>query len=348
MSTRSHLTLTALSALLALSACDEAADLGDVEFRAEVDNSAALNGIYINGIYINGIYINGIYINGIYINSALLGGATVGGVDFVGGLDPKGNAVTCTRLDETKGKISVISAAGGCDVDPQKGEEAKGDKAIGTMLEFTSPDGDYRLTLDDADEVDHLYRYLISVEFKDDAEGWTGETHPLCYDGLGNPTEALLLPGEWDQTTGERLDDSFTTLTVACRHAALAKCVEWGYLPGDAPTKDHHQACVHMVRADYDATGEAHTENGTTIYVNDAIGVNDEDDVEGLIKEAEWGVDGALCVNRAAFRHSELTGCEDPSDPATCFPGIPECGGDLSDRSLTMPGALLVTAVLGS
>jgi hypothetical protein len=345
------------AALLALTGCDvEEPDAAEIGFRTSVDNSEALNGIYLNGIYLNGIYLNGIYLNGIYLNSALLNGATVGGVDYVGGVDPKGEAVTCVRIEDERGKINVINAEGGCDVDPSKGEESKGDKAIDTELTFSGPEGEYRLYIDDAYEVKdyphhydhlHLYHYVLSYEIKGE-NGWTGVTSPLCQDGAGNPTEALLLPGEWDQTTGVRTDESDTTVTVACRHAALAKCVEWGYRPGLPSEKDHHQACVHMVRADYEGTGEAHTANGTTIYVSDALGINVEDDEPGLIKEAEWGTDGAVCVNRSAFRRADLTGCDDPSDPTTCFPGVPECGGSPDDLSLTAPGALLVTAVMGS
>ncbi len=346
--------LICAAALVVAPACDDMPECDAdpeerVEFRTSVDNSATVNGIYLNGIYLNGIYLNGIY-----LNSALLSGATIGGVDFLGGTDPDDNEVTCVELDDKKGKLSVISAEDGCDGDPSKDEEVKGDHVVGTVLTFSSPEGEYRLVIQAADEVNdyphhydhlHLYHYGIEYEVKGES-GWTGETSPLCYDGAGNPTEALMLPGAWDHSTGTRTDTSNNTVTAACRHAALAKCAEWGYRPGEEA--DYHQACVRLVRADYDASGTARTANGTTIYVSDDLGINTEDDVPGLVKEAEWGPDGALCVNRANFRRSDLTGCSDPTDAAECLPGIPECTGPDSDLSLSMPGALIVTGVVNS
>jgi len=338
--------ITIAASLLPLTACDTQ-PIQEIEFRTSVDNSEALNGIYLNGIYLNGIYLNGIY-----LNSSLLNGATVGGVGFLDGLDPDGNQVTCVELDKKQGKLTVINGTDDCDDKPESDEKVKGEDVVDTELTFTSPEGEYRLYIDEAEKDPdhgghhlHLYHYSISAEVKGE-NGWTGVTSPLCYDGAGNPTEALLIPGSWHQGTGTRTEDSLNTVTVACRHAALAKCVEWGYPPGEEP--ELHQACVRLVRADYEGIGDAHTANGTTIYISDDEDINTEDDDPDLVKEAEWGPDGAVCLNRSAFRRSDLTGCSDPSDPSTCFPGIPECSGSPTDLSIKTSGARIVTAVMSS
>src|SRR5690606_3262165 len=101
---------------------------------------------------------------------------------------------------------------------------------------------------------------------------------------------------EYDRSTETGADQA---TTWACRGAALAKCVEWGYHPEGTVSStllsDHHQACTRMVRADYCGDGEHHTENGTVIDVDDSLGINEFE--TSWVIEAAWGEDGALCLN---------------------------------------------------
>ena len=313
----SALALTVMSA----GACDSG-DENSPEFRALADNSSALNGIALNGIALNG---------------GELAGATLESA-----VAPDGDTIKFAWTSIISGRMMLLTDGGSF---------FHGSGAIGTELTFKTGEGDYRLIVNDA--VLHsdgefkggpLYHYDLHYEVKS-ADGWTGDTTALCNDGQGNPTEALFLPGEWDQETGDRLSYSATSLTAACRQGALAKCAEWGYRPGLMPNT--HQTCLRMVRADYDGSGVPHTLNGTTINVGDVYGINHQASEPGLMKEAEWGPNGAICLNREFLRHPELSGCDDPNDPETCFPGIPECWGDPEDLQIFLYwwGARMVTAI---
>ncbi|MCB9568519.1 MAG: hypothetical protein H6710_15110 [Myxococcales bacterium] len=321
MKTTATLTALALAAALATPACDPG-DADALEARVLQDNSGALNGIILNGIILNGIILNGIILNGILLN-----GGDVDGVTLDATSAPDGGAVTNVQLDKKSGELSISSDLGG---------SFSGDEVVGTELTYASAAAIYRLRIDDAVLVPaedvkggELYHYTINYQVEE--EGSWSEPASLCVDGLGEPTEALLLPGLWDHQTATAITTDPKAITIACRHAALAKCAEWGYRPGVMPKT--HQTCLRMARADYAGDGVPHTSNGTPIHIADIYKVNTEDEAPGLYKEAEWGTDGAVCIHRAAFRHPELTGCDDPKDPATCFPGIPECGGSPTDLS---------------
>lgn len=54
----------------------------------------------------------------------------------------------------------------------------------------------------------------------------------LCLDSNGNRTDTLLIGEAWNPTTGAKITPKpSNTITLACRTAALAKCVEFGYRP---------------------------------------------------------------------------------------------------------------------
>ncbi|MEZ4383444.1 MAG: ADYC domain-containing protein [Nannocystaceae bacterium] len=339
LSTTANLALAL--ALAAGVACDaEVIDdsVGETQFRALTDNSAEINGIIVNGIIVNGIIVNGIIVNGIIVN-----GGEYGGITLESARAPNGDEIALMWTTIQSGRLMMFT---------EGGHFFHGEGVVGSKLTFHTDEGDYRIYVDDADFKDGgefkgggLYHYTLSVatEGEDGIDDDSRES--LCFDGEGQPTDALLLPGEWDHETGERTNSNPTSMTAACRHAALAKCAEWGYRPGLLPSS--HASCVRMVRADYAGDGVAHTENGTLIHVGDKYGINKQDSEPGLLKEAEWGPDGALCLNRGALRHPELSGCEDSNDPETCFPGIPACPGDPDDLKIKLHkyGAKIMTAI---
>ncbi len=251
---------------------------------------------------------------------------------------PDGDAIKYAWTSIIGGRMMLIT---------EGGSFFYGSGTVGTELTYATDEGDYRLVVNDAVlyadgeyKGGPLYHYDLHYEVKGD-DGWTGDTTPLCNDGEGNPTEALFLPGEWDQETGDRLSYSATSLTAACRQGALAKCAEWGYRPGIMPNT--HATCLRMVRADYEGVGEPYTVNGTLIFVGDELGINtQEQHGSATIREAEWGPDGALCIERHNLRHRELTPCDGAQGVLTCWPSIDDC----SDTSLDIlnQGAIL-TAV---
>jgi hypothetical protein len=152
---------------------------------------------------------------------------------------------------------------------------------------------------------------------------------------IRNATQAILLGGVWDPDDGDRRAVQGATLTYACRGAALAKCVEWGYKPwalaGGTSLYDFHQACTRMVRADYCGEGVAHTVNGTPIHVLDQYGVQVVDPNVNYAVEAEWGPDGALCLNSGNTRL--------PGQTIEC--SLPACGTSFSSGGLIQSGKVL-------
>lgn len=89
-------------------------------------------------------------------------------------------------------------------------------------------------------------------------------------------------------------------IAFTCTSGAEGKCILMGYRPwdvrADAPMRDLHAACVHMVRADYGGDDHATTRDGTIIDVYDRFGIQLPEATDPLPFEAAWGRSGALCV----------------------------------------------------
>jgi hypothetical protein len=131
-------------------------------------------------------------------------------------------------------------------------------------------------------------------------------------DAQGAPISAIALEGTWDYATGGFMP-STEQFTMACRGAAIAKCVEWGYKRWDGhqeskngsnqtvPYRYFHEACVRMVRADYCGNGVSHTVDGTTIDIWDTANIQVQTLNSGLLPEAEWSASGAACIKRPRY-----------------------------------------------
>ena len=86
-----------------------------------------------------------------------------------------------------------------------------------------------------------------------------------------------------------------------------------------------------MVRADYCGDGVTHTTNGTPIHVLDALGVQTVDAGVNYVVEAEWGPDGATCLNGSNTRHADQNiECD-----------IPACGSSFASGGLIQSGKVL-------
>lgn len=130
-------------------------------------------------------------------------------------------------------------------------------------------------------------------------------TRPYCGTTAdGGPVSAIALAGQWNPQVGVKGGGSRMEgaggFTFACRGYALAKCVEWGYKPWVTHPKvgslaDYHQACVRLVTADYCGDGRVFTRKGTWVNLYDAVGI--QNDTLPWLPEAEWTVDGAVCLN---------------------------------------------------
>jgi hypothetical protein len=299
-----------------LGGCDEVSpDLGPIELRAEVINGPVLNTAELNGFTLNGGEFNGFTLNGFTLNSDQLNGFTLNGTSFSG-----------TRIVD--GVPQVVSGTGliGLNMTLLHGSDV-------FILSFDD------IQLDPNNPAGDVYLYNISVY-----DVINNVTAPLCtVNGAAAP--AVPLVNHWNPVTGDRVDDA-TVVTFACRGGALEKCVTWGYRPwassvrcdpvtavcAPVSLKEYHQACTRMVRADYCGDGVPHTVNGTKIHVLDERGVQAADPNVTYAVEAEWGPDGAVCLNSANTRLSDQTiECQIPACGTTSF----SSGGIIQSGKIT-------------
>ena len=122
----------------------------------------------------------------------------------------------------------------------------------------------------------------------------------LCRADADGQRWAFPVRGQWD-AEGRRISDAGYTLT--CADGAQGKCVRFGYKPwktlaDGTSLRDHHQACIRLVRADY-CGGQATTRDGMLIDIWDRIGILSPDPgsrAADLRLEAAWTPAGAACV----------------------------------------------------
>ena len=305
-----------VSAVMLAGACESEeafGTAGDVTMREVEDNGLRLNGLRLNGLRLNGLRLNGLRLNGDagtsdYVEikklevknaSKTIDSWLTGSELFVA--TKKDGTFSGLGLDRTRIELEIKGDG--------RGKHTKELKVVG--YELLAPGSDVA---------------LYDIEVKDG-----GDWVPLCEDG----SPVILLGEVWNPETGDRIGSYDDAVTFACRGAALAKCVEFGYRPwasaGGVSLRDHHQACTRMVRADYCGDGVAHTTNGTPIHVLDQLGVQNVEVGASYAVEAEWGPDGATCLNGGNARHPELNiGCD-----------IPACGTSFAAGGLIQSGKML-------
>ncbi|MCA9716239.1 MAG: hypothetical protein KC468_16275 [Myxococcales bacterium] len=259
--------------------------------------------------------------DGLLLSSALLAGDTVGGVRLELAENAAGQVITEVDIDDFSKELAYSTGDGGLHLGPE---------AFPIVLVYARDDGRRaRITIDEQFELTEieydlgpLFHYSLGWEL-DEGAGWSSPREDLCVDGEGDPVDALLLNGRWSFSNGARQPDELNEVTIACREAALAKCVEWAYREIDDDVLGWaHQACTRLVRADYEGTGMTNTYTGARIYIGDTLGFLEQDSYPGwLVKEAEWTPDGASCINRQALRAISPEDCV----AGGCFDGVPDC-----------------------
>jgi hypothetical protein len=273
---RNRLKIVLAPVALVAACASEPAETSSTHIDAlTADNGISLNGISMNGISMNGISMNGTAVNGISMNGISMNGTAVNGISM--------NGISMNGISMNGISMNGIS---------MNGISMNGVDFIGAYLKAQLSNGDLlELRIDDiaplAGANSDVLAYAVSASTDD---GWV----PLCgYDDDGSVKRALAVPGTWNLLTAAWTDDG-QAFTFACRKASIAKCVEFGYKSW-LGFGDHQHACVRMLRADYCGDGVPHTVNGTPINLYDDAGV--QVDTESWPVDAEWGPDGALCVN---------------------------------------------------
>jgi hypothetical protein len=152
----------------------------------------------------------------------------------------------------------------------------------------------------DAAVVDPLDPQHETLLYRMQAIDETGAATEVCDPDARGERWAFPVKGQWD-SEGRHISDTGFTLT--CSGGAQGKCVRFGYkpwrsLPDGRSLAAFHQACVHMVRANY-CGDRGTTRDGMPIDVYDSAGVLERDSStasDELHFEAAWGTAGAICV----------------------------------------------------
>lgn len=272
--------LISSSFLLAIcSGCVAELDDGAPEELGEAELAQVIDNSWrLNGTQVNGTFLNGIHYNGIHYNGIHYNGVSLNGTLMSG-----------VRADNSQ---------------PVSGTDFVG--ADATAVLGSGSQVSVRIENIAASGVPGLNFYTVKTLVN-------GEWQSIC----GNGAEAIPVKGVWDELSGAH-NDGAEQFTFACRGAAIAKCVEWGYrewattpeclttgVCHNLSLTDFHQACIRMVRGDYCGDGVAHTENGTPIDVWDAVGIQTETPGTGMTLEAEWTVNGAACVKHTRWANAD-------------------------------------------
>jgi ADYC domain len=175
---------------------------------------------------------------------------------------------------------------------------------VGAVIDAYSEDGiAVRLRVDaiepDPEDPDReLTLYGLSAQVPGSG-AWT----PYCLPDRHGRSRAIPVEGTWDARGNWSAGDG--AITFACTNGAIGKCMRFGYRPwkeaGGRSLRDHHLACVRMVRADYCGDGTPHTRDGTRINMYDPLGIQErapDDPDDPQIFEAGWSPAGATYLHR--------------------------------------------------
>jgi hypothetical protein len=297
--------MVALAALVVAPGCDEEGDLNVGTLHGEaadddhidftpVDDEVTVRGAFDNGTELNGSQLNGRLFNGRLFNGRLFNGTTLGAVaERINGALTAAvtrNSHALTNIQLTNG--SLLSAF----------DTGTSSTRVGAQLADTIFNVDFDPMANGGENLTFKIKSVVQSSVQSDVYFYSveqlnedDEFETLCRDGAGNPTQALALPGTWHPETATRQGGT-GKFTWACRGAALAKAVEWGYRPWvSSAMNDAHEATMRMIRADYFGDGVTHTTNGNPIDISDKWGYQVSETTWPI--EAKWGPDGAVCLN---------------------------------------------------
>jgi hypothetical protein len=140
----------------------------------------------------------------------------------------------------------------------------------------------------------HILLHTFAVRGDDGA--WAN----LCEPGPDGRQQGFPLSGRF-LPDGRLVGGPAGSFEIVCSSGAQGKCARFGYKPWLAapdgrPLRDHYNACVRMVRADYCGDGNGTTRDGTAIDLYDRLGLQRSEAAPGMSFEAGWGPDGAACI----------------------------------------------------
>jgi hypothetical protein len=292
-----------LAAACAMGAPDDE-EVAQTQAELEAANGVSLNGVSLNGVSLNGVSLNGVSLNGVSLNGVSLNGVSLSGVSL--------NGTSLTGVKVSGGTVSGTGMVGATLTGT-----ATNNASVTLMINNV-----YALGPPNTDVLAYVVTYQTTA-------GWK----PLC---ANTNNEAIPLSGTWDMTTVRKTQDSHK-MTLACRAATFAKCVELGYKPwaskNGTSLDDYHETCIRAIRADYCGDGKTYTVDGTAINIYDKLGV--QVDTSPWKIEANWKTDGSVCIDTARYLTNLSHGA------------VPSCVADRADQTCSTsswsPGVIMRT-----
>jgi hypothetical protein len=167
------------------------------------------------------------------------------------------------------------------------GQVMRGADLVGATIRLRVAGRPFEITIESAQEDRKSVGYVL--------------LHHFVARNNGGPPSDLCSPDAEGRSLGFPVPSGNGNFDITCTSGAVGKCVRFGYrpweeVPDGPPLKALHQACIHMVRADYGGDGKPSTRNATLIDIYDRWGIQTTDGIGSMTFEAAWGVDGAVCV----------------------------------------------------
>jgi hypothetical protein len=280
-----------LAAGISLGACT--VDVEDVDTSTVSQNGMNMQGMNMQGMNMQGMNMQGMNMQGFELDSATISGASL------------------SNLRVERGEL----------VAERDGVTVRGTALVGARLygDFEGPDAAVRLTYRitaivtesafyDPTKTGSTYLYTLEQQTPD------GSWAPACGMDFDGRRAAIPVAATWN-AHGDRVESS-SMFTFACTTGVIAKCYRWGYRPWltgyGTDMVAMHQTCTRLARADYCGDGRPHTREGTWINVWDRLPGPGPIQRHGLLPplgmlfEAGWNTDGAVCISRARWLLDDL------------------------------------------
>ena len=167
------------------------------------------------------------------------------------------------------------------------GRVFRGQTLTGMTLVLGTPSGDAEIRIDGVAHEEEI-RGRPATFFRMSVKDRDGSSKDLCQPDPDGARMAFAYP------------NGAGGFSLTCTSGAEGKCILFGYRPWETregmPMRDLHQACIHLLRADYGGDDRPSTRNGTLINLYDRFGIQDPGQAAGMTFEAAWGPEGAVCV----------------------------------------------------
>lgn len=212
-------------------------------------------------------------------------------------------AVTQLSAAEAPAKLTVVDSRFVLAL--ADGNVLRSEQLVGAVFDMVTPEGIVaKVRIDAVTPAKERPEVLLhALSTPDESGGW----RPVCDADAYGRKMGFPLNGRW---RGQTFIADKKSWFIACSSGSQGKCVLYNYdpwktAPNGALYLPLYRACQHMVRGDYDGSGNPHTRNGTTIDVwNDVDGERPESLGDPAYAfEAGWGPNGAVCVARTRWEN---------------------------------------------